>query len=163
MLYEAKMTKFSPLSDFHFDFIDHEKNKTTPHLIGHEEETDWNSFLIDNHYTFKIDGEDIWKHLKRNGISVQSKLGADKTLSVGYTIFRDGNQIATVETTSKYVHEEDEEAHSIASKIPVQGFYRIHTGERNLDLLFVTILAFARSGASDDKGGSRRVLFNSLN
>ena len=59
VLYEAKMTKFSPLSAFAFDFIDHENNKTTKHLVGHAEEMDWNSILIDNNYTFTIDGQAV--------------------------------------------------------------------------------------------------------
>lgn len=160
VLYEAKMTKFTMANPFGFDFIDRENNTVTPHLIGHAEETDWNMLLIDNHYTFTIDGEDIWKHLKRNGITVNSKLGNGKVPAPSYVILRDGQEIARVETTSRYVHEEDEEKHKIAGNIPVQGFYRIHTDEKNLDLLFVTVLAFARSGATDDKGGSRKILFN---
>ena len=62
VLYEAKMTRFSLVSAYHFDFIDHEHGVTTPHLVGHEEESDWGDFFIlDNHYTFELDGEDVWK------------------------------------------------------------------------------------------------------
>ncbi len=50
----------------------------------------------------------------------------------------------------------------MAAKIPAQGFYRVWTREENLDLLFVTLLAFARSGASDDRGGSRGALLGTL-
>ena len=61
VLYEAKMTKFTLTAPFGFDFIDHEHNKITPHLIGHEESTDWGGgLLLDNHYTFTFDGEDIF-------------------------------------------------------------------------------------------------------
>ena len=162
VLYEAKMTKFAVATPYRFDFIDHTKNKTTEHLVGQQEETDWNSLILDNHYTFKLDGEDIWKHLKRNGITVESKFAEGKILTGSYNISRNGEEIAYVETTSQYVHEDEAEEHKIANKIPVPGFYRIHTKERNLDLLFVAILAFARSGATDDKGGSRRMLFNSI-
>lgn len=162
VLYEGKMTKFSPMSDFGFSFIDHEHGKTTAHLVGHQEDADWNSLLLDNHSTFTLDGEDIWKHLKRNGITVNSKLGDGNLLFPTYTIFRDGEQIAFVEASSQYVHEEDAEAHKVAAKIPAPGFYRISTTEKNLDLLFVTILAFARSSASDDKGGTRRILYNTI-
>ncbi len=162
VLYEAKMTRFTLTAPFGFDFIDHEHGKTTPHLIGHEEATDWgNSLLLDNHYTFTFDGEDIWKHLKRNGISVESSLtGAART---EYKILRNGQQIATAVSSSQNVHEEDEaEKPKIASLIPVQGFYRIRTTETDLGLLFVTLLAFARSGATDDRGGNRRTLFNTV-
>lgn len=162
VLYEAKMTKFTLTAPFGFDFIDHEHHITTPHLVGHEEETDWNSILLDNHYTFRLDGEDIWKHLKRNGITVESKIVANNTLRSAYRILRDGEEIAYMEATSKYVHEDEEQEHKAAGKVPVQGFYRIQTREKNLDLLFVTVLAFARSGAADDKGGRFGMLKGTL-
>ena len=162
VLYEAKMTKFSLTAPLGFDFIDHEHGKTTPHLIEHEEASDWgNSLLFDNHYTFTFDGEDIWKHLKRNGITVDSSLtGAART---EYIIKRNGREIATAVSSSQNVHEEDEEAKSkLSSLVPVQGFYRIRTTETDLSLLFVTLLAFARSGASDDRGGNRKTLLNTI-
>ncbi|MBQ1685086.1 MAG: DUF3592 domain-containing protein [Clostridia bacterium] len=164
VLYEAKMTKFTMTSPFGFDFIDHEHGRTTAHLVGHEEASEWNSLIIDNHYTFTFDGEDIWKHLKRSGIRVDSKLGggSGKLVGTNYTIYRNEVELARVETTSQYVHEEDAEEHKIARAVPVKGFFRIWTRERNLDLLFVTLLAFARTEASADNGGNRKTLFNTL-
>jgi len=164
VLYEAKMTKFTLTSPFGFDFIDHEHGKTTSHLIGHEESSEWDTLLLDNHYTFKFDGEDIWKHLKRNGIRVDSSLagGSGRLVGTNYVIYRSDVEIARVESTSQYVHEEDAAAHKVAGAIPVQGFYRIWTRESNLDLLFVTMLAFARSGATSDNGGNYKTLFNTL-
>ncbi len=162
VLYEAKMTKFTVTSPFGFDFIDHEHKTTTPHLVGHTEETEWDTLLIDNHSTFTFDGEDIWKHLKRHGITVQSQLAEGKLLRPSYSIFRDGEGIAYVESTGPYAHEEDEEQHKIASKLPTQGYFRIRTSEKNLDLLFVTLLAFARSGAVDSHGGTYGMLFGTL-
>ena len=162
VLYEAKMTKFTVSTPFGFDFIDHEHGTKTPHLVGHEEASEWNSLLIDNHYTFTLDGEDIWKHLKRNGISVESKFAEGKVLTTAYAVKRNGEKIADFMTSGQYVHEDDAEKHKIAGNVPVRGFYRIHTREKNLDLLFVTILAFARSGAADDKGGQKSILFNAM-
>lgn len=162
VLYEAKMTKFSVANPYGFDFIDHEHNITTPHYIGHEEQTEWNMLLIDNHFTFTIDGEDIWKHLKRNGVSIQSKLAPGKVGTVVYDVFRHDEQIAHFETSGQYVHEEDAEQHKVADKLPVRGFYRVYTNEKNLDLLFAVLLAFARSGAADGNGGTRGALFNTL-
>lgn len=162
VLYEAKMTKHTLMTPFSFDFIDHEHGKTTPHLIGHEESTDaGNSLLFDNHYTFTFDGEDIWKHLKRNGISVESSLtGAAR---VEYVIRRNGQEIATAVSSSEKVHEEDEMAGmKLSSLIPAQGYYRVRTTETDLSLLFVTLLAFARSGASDDRGGNMKTIMGTL-
>ena len=162
VLYEAKMTKFTLAGPFGFDFIDYEHGTTKAHLVGHQEETDWNSFLLDNHYTFSLDGEDIWKHLKKNGVKVESRFAEGKVLFPSYTVSRDGAEIGYIEASSQYVHEEDAEEHAVANKVPVPGFYRIFTSEKNLDLLFVVALAFARSGATDDKGGSRKILFNAM-
>lgn len=162
VLYEAKMTKFSPLSAFAFDFIDHENNKTTKHLVGHAEEMDWNSILVDNNYTFTIDGQDVWKHLRAVGVTIDSRFGQAQGVMPSYTIRKDGEELAYAENTSQYVHEEDAEEHKVASKLPVQGFYRIHTREKNLDLLFMVLVAMARSGATDERGGSRRMLFNTI-
>lgn len=162
VLYEAKMTKFTLTAPFGFDFIDHEHGKTTPHLVGHEEETDWGaSLLLDNHYTFSFDGQDIWKHLKKNGVTVESSLtGLART---EYKILRDGQPIAVAVSSSQNVHEEDEEAKSkLASLVPAHGFYRVSTTETDLSLLFVVLLAFARSSATDDRGGNFKTLVNTV-
>ena len=152
VLYEAKMTKFSMVAAYHFDFIDHEHGVTTPHLVGHEEETEVNAFLLDNHYTFDLDGEEIWKTLKRNGISVDTER-QEGSVWPRFRVSRDGEEIAILEATSNHVHEEDEEKHKVLKKIAVKGFYRIWTREENLDAVFLTAMAFGRSGALNDEGG----------
>ena len=162
--YEAKMTKFSLSSPYMFDFIDHEHGTVTPHLVGHEEESQWNTLLIDNHYTFELDGTDIWTHLRDNGIRVKSSYtgGDGPLIGSEYHIYRDDREIAYVRSTSQYPHEEDEAEHKVAAAIPARGFYRIWTREENLDLLFMTLLAFARSGANDDQGGSYGALLETI-
>ena len=63
--------------------------------------------------------------------------------------------------SSPNVHEEDEaEKSRLSSLVPVRGFYRVRTTESDLSLLFVTLLAFARSGASDDRGGNFKTIVN---
>ena len=57
-----------------------------------------------------------------------------------------------------YVHEEDEAGQGKLSKlIPMTGYYRVWTREQNLDLIFLTLMAFARTGARNDEGGSNAV------
>ena len=164
VLYEAKMTKLTAISAYSFDFIDHEHGTVTPHMVGHSEESNWDSFLIDNHYTFELDGVDVFKHLKQNGVTVDTSFGggSGKLLGLNARILRDGVEIARAESTSQYPREEDTAAHKVAAAIPVQGFYRVWTREQNLDLLFVTLLAFARSGAADDKGGNFGAIVGTL-
>ena len=160
VLYEAKMTKFTLLSAYVFDFIDHEKNQTTHHLIGHTEEMDWNSILIDNHNTFTLDGMDVWKHLRSIGVTIDARFGKAEGIMPSYDIRKDGEHLAYAENTSHFVHEEDAEQHKVASKIPNSMFFRVFTDEKNLDLLFMILVAIARSGATDERGGSRRMLLN---
>ncbi len=164
VLYEAKMTKFTLTQPFGFDFIDHEHGVTAPHLVGHNEDSEWGSLLIDNHYTFELDGVDVWKHLKEHGVSVESSFdsGNGRVIGKNYVIQRDGAEIARAETTSQYPHEEDEAEHKLAAKLPAAGFFRIWTREQNLDLVFITLMAFARTGASDDKGGSYGAVLGTL-
>lgn len=153
VLYEAKVTKFSMAAASRFDFIDHEHGTTTPHLVSGTEETENNYFFLDNHYTFDFDGEEIWKHLKRNGISVETER-QEGSVWPRFRVSRDGEEIAILESTSQYVHEEDEEQHKVMSKIAVPGYYRIWTREENLDVVFITAMAFGRSRALNDEGGA---------
>lgn len=164
VLYEAKMTRFSLTQPYGFDFIDHEHGTTTPHLLGHEEESEWDTLLIDSRRTFELDGVDIWKHLKDNGVSVETRYGSGSGPAVGMLcrILRDGVEIARAESASAYPHEEDAEAHKVAAAIPAPGFFRVWTKEQYLDLLFMTLTAFARSGAGDDRGGSYGALLGTL-
>ena len=164
VLYEAKMTKFTLSAPFGFDFIDHEHGTVTPHLVGHTEDSQWNSLIFDDHHTFELDGVDVWKHLKENGISAETAFdsGSGRLIGMVYRILRDGVEIARAESTSQYPHEEDAAQHKVAGALPVQGFFRIWTREENLELLFLTLMAFARTDASDDKGGNRGALFGTI-
>lgn len=159
VLYEAKVTKFSPLSAIDMDFIDHLNNKTTPHKVGHEVDVEYNSVFIDSKSTFKLDGEDIWKHLKKNGITIESSFTKGKILTPTYRVSRNGEEFAVLQATSSHVHEEDEEAAGLSKHVPVRGFYRITTREKNLDLVFVVAMAFARTQSNDAEGGQFGLLF----
>ena len=71
-----------------------------------------------------------------------------------WRVTRDGQEIAVIESSSRFVHEEDAEKHAVMNKVAVPGFYRIRTGEENLDAVFMTAMAFGRSGALNDEGGA---------
>ena len=160
VLYEAKVTKFSLVGATGMDFIDHVKGTTTPHQVGHEIETDYHSILIDSHSGFRFDGEDIWKHLKRNGVVIQSSFMSGKPLWPQYRVLRDGEEIAVLQSSGVHVHEEDAAGDGkLAKMIPARGYFRIQTREKNLDLLFVVAMAFARTSALDGEGGSFGLLF----
>ena len=143
VLYEAVCNKFSALGETEYQFVDHVLGRSAVHLAGATTTSRSNGlFVIDNHSTFNFDGIDIWKLLHNNGIEIRTGLNGIKW---NYTLFRDGVELAQVVTTSIYVHEEDEEAHSIASKLPTPGFFRIRTREENLDAIFLTLFAIGRT------------------
>ena len=67
------------------------------------------------------------------------------------------------QSTGKYVHEDEAEEHSKAmNAVPVHGFYRVWTREQDLGLLFVTLVAFARTEATDDRGGTYKTILGTL-
>ncbi|MBQ4381189.1 MAG: DUF3592 domain-containing protein [Oscillospiraceae bacterium] len=164
VLYEAKVTKFSAVSASEFDFIDHVNGTTTPHLVGKEEDSQWSTMFIDGHHTFELDGVDVFRHLKDNGVSVETSYAAGGAAAVGinYRILRNGVEMARAQSSSQYVHEEDAEQHRVAASIPAKGFFRVWTREENLDLLFITLMAFGRTDASDDNGGNMGALIGTL-
>jgi hypothetical protein len=105
----------------------------------------------------------VWKHLQSIGVTIDARLDkAEGGIGPSYDIRKDGEQLAYAENTSQFVHEEDAEQHKVVSKIPNPMFFRIFTHEKNLDLLFMILVAIARSGATDETGGSRRMLFNTI-
>ena len=59
-----------------------------------------------------------------------------------------------------YPYESDAEAHGkLGNLVPVRGYFRIWTREENLALLFVALLAIARTEANDGNGGNYGLLF----
>ena len=143
VVYEAVCTRFSLLADSEFEFVDHTMNRKTPHLVGKTAtNTSDGFFVLDNHSTFTLDGEDIWKLLHNNGIRIQTGLNG---LKWAYTIYRNDVEIAQAVNTNKKVHEEDADAAGMLARIPFPGFYRIRTYEENLDVIFLVLFAIGRT------------------
>ena len=143
VLYEAVCTKFSLSSEVEYQFVDHVLGRSVTHLAGKTVTSSSNGlFVLDNHSTFNFDGVDIWKLLHENGVSIRT---GSRGLHFTYNISRGGAEIAVAESCSSYVHEEDEEAHKVLSKVPAAGYYRIRTREENLDAIFLTLFAIGRT------------------
>ena len=85
---------------------------------------------------------------------------SNKPLWPQYRVLRDGEEIAVFHSSGAKVHEEDAAGKGkLANMIPARGYFRIQTREKNLDLLFVVAMAFARTSALDGEGGSFGLLF----
>ena len=91
----------------------------------------------------KRTGENIWDVLHDRGIRIETDLRSKFPKAV-YTVSRNGRFFAIIETSSKYVHEEDEAEHKI--KVPVGRYYfRCWTNEPDMALLFLTVFAISET------------------
>ena len=76
------------------------------------------------------------------------------------TFFQSRGFVKTTATIVSVVEQEDAEAHGkLGNLVPATGFYRIRTRETDLSLLFVALLALARTNAADGEGGSYGLFF----
>ncbi|MBO4562113.1 MAG: hypothetical protein J5772_08730, partial [Clostridia bacterium] len=77
------------------------------------------------------------------GIRIQTNM-ISKFPNMVYTVGRNGQFMATVETSGKYVHEEDALEHKL--NIPVgRYYYRVWTSETDLNDLFLTVFAISET------------------
>ena len=143
MVYEAKMDKNALVGARQFTFTDVRTGKTTDHEVGHTVTQSFNDELFSAKSTFKFDGEKIWDVLHSRGIRIQTNM-ISKFPNMVYTIGRNGQFMATVETSGKYVHEEDAAEHKL--NIPMgRYYYRVWTKETDLEDLFLTVFAISET------------------
>ena len=142
-VYEAKMEKNALVGNRHFVFTDLRRGTTEEHEVGHTLTQSFSDELFSAKSSFKFDGENIWDVLHSRGIRIQTNL-TSKFPNMVYTVGRNGRFMATVETSGKYVHEEDAAEHKL--NIPVgRYYYRFWTNETDLADLFLTVFAISET------------------
>ena len=113
------------------------------HEVGHVVSQTFNDEFFSASSRFRFDGKDIWDALHERGLRIQTDLHSILP-RVRYILSLNGRFFAVAETSSKYVHEEEEAAHKLA--IPVgRYYYRCWTNEQDLDLLFLAIFAISET------------------
>lgn len=143
VLFTAPMTKNAAIGNRVFTFTDRRLGRTAEHQVGHTVTQSFDNEVFSTSSYFKFDGENIWDVLHRRGIRIETDLRSQFPKTV-YTVSLNGLFFATVETSSKYVHEEDEAEHKI--KLPIGRFYyRCWTNEPDLELLFLTVFAISET------------------
>ena len=71
VLYEADATDFSLISDSEYTFTDHENGRSRKFLVSKTVTSSSDApWVLDNHSTFSLNGEDVWKSLHENGIEI---------------------------------------------------------------------------------------------
>lgn len=143
VIYRGTMTKNALVGNRIFTFTDCRSGLSEEHEVGHTVTSSYSNEFFSTSSTFRFDGKDIWDVLHEKGIRISTDLHSKFPKAI-YTVSLNGRFLATVETSSQYVHEEDEEQHKI--KVPYgRYYYRCWTASDSLDLLFLTVFAISET------------------
>lgn len=143
VLFEGKMTKQALVGARSFEFSNHVSGGVTEHEVGHTVTQSYD----DNGWTakswFKFDGRNVWDVLHDKGIRLQTNMRS-KFPNFIYEVSKDGQAFAILETSGKYVHEDEAAEHSL--NVPVgRYYYRVWTNTRDFETLFLTIFAISET------------------
>lgn len=142
-LFDGTMTKQALVGARSFTFTNHLTGSVKEHAVGHTTTQTYNDELFSAKSYFKFDGKNIWDVLHERGIRLSTNL-TSKFPNLRYDVIKDGKAFAIIETSSKYVHEDEAAEHKL--NIPVgRYYYRIWTDSDDLDLLFLTIFAISET------------------
>ncbi len=143
VVYEAPMTKNAAIGNRIFTFTNHVTNETAEHEVGHTATTSYSNEFFSVRSWFRFDGENIWDVLHNRGIRIDTDMLSSLPKFI-YTVSLNGRFFATIETSGRFVHEEDAAEHKL--NIPVgKYYYRCWTNENDLDLLFLTVFALSET------------------
>ena len=143
VVYEMTMTKQALVGARTFEFRNKLTGRTQEHAVGHTTTVSYNNEIFSQTSWFSIDGKNVWDVLHEQGVRIDTDI-ASKFPKMIYTMSQNGRFFATIETSSMYIHEEDEAQHKI--RIPYgKWYYRCWTNEQNLDLLFLTVFAISET------------------
>ena len=143
VVFEGTMAKNALVGSRTFTFVNHKTGKSTDHAVGHTTTVGIENEMFSNRSWFSFDGKNVWDVLHDQGVRLSTDI-LSKFPKLTYTASQNGQFLATIETASRYVHEEDEAAHAV--KIPYgKYYYRVWTNSQDLDLLFLTVFAISET------------------
>ena len=143
VLYEGKMTQNSLVSARSFEFYDHTTGSAEMHEIGHTITNSYSDEFFSITSTFKFDGKDVWDVLHERGLRLTTDMRS-KFPKLVYFAARGGSPFAVIETSSRYVHEDEESEHRLA--VPAgKFFYRCWTASEDMETVFLTVFAISET------------------
>ena len=143
VLFEGKMVKQAVIGARIFEFVNHTTGAVTEHEVGHTTTQSYNDEFFSAKSWFKFDGENVWDVLHARGLRMTTNLRSSFPNLI-YEVSKDGKAFALIETSGKYVHEDEAAEHKI--NIPVgRYFYRVWTNSGDLETLFLTIFAISET------------------
>lgn len=143
VLFEGKMTKQAMIGARTYSFIDHTTGRTVEHEVGHTVTQTYNDNGWSASSWFKFDGQNVWDLLHARGLRLQTNMRS-KFPNVTYEISSGGLPFAVIETSGKYVHEDEAAEHKM--NVPIGRFYyRVWTNTRDFETLFLTIFTISET------------------
>ena len=143
VLFEGKMTRQALVGARTFEFSNHVTGGVTEHEVGHTMTQSYNDNGWSAKSWFKFDGKNVWDVLHDKGIRLQTNMRS-KFPNFTYEVSKDGQAFAILETSGKYVHEDEAAEHSL--NVPVgRYYYRVWTNTRDFETLFLTIFAISET------------------
>ncbi len=143
ILFEGKMVKQSLVGARVFEFRDNTRGTVTEHEVGHTMTQSYNDEFFSVSSWFKFDGKNVWDVLHERGMRMTTNLRS-KFPNLIYEVSKDGAPFAIIETSGKYVHEDEAAEHKV--NIPVgRYYYRVWTNSGDLETLFLTIFAISET------------------
>ncbi len=143
LLFEGKMTKQALVGARTYEFHNHVTGSVAQHQIGHTVTQSFNDEMFSRKSWFKFDGQNIWDLLHEKGLLLTTDLHSKLPYLV-YNVSKNGAPFAVIETSSVYVHEDEEAQHKLV--IPTGNmFYRFWTNSTDLETLFLTIFAISET------------------
>lgn len=142
-IFWGKMVKNAAFGARTFEFHNHISGNIDEHVIGHVVTSSVSGEAFSTKSSFKYDGENIWTVLHERGFRIQTNI-ISKFPKMTYNVAQSGKPFATVETSSMYVHEEEEAEHKVA--IPLgKMYYRVWTNSTDFESLFLLIFAISET------------------
>lgn len=143
VLFEGKMLQNAVVGARRFAFTDNRTGHTEEHEVGHTTTQTFNNEMFSAKSWFKFDGKNVWDVLHEQGLRIGTDLRSRFPRMV-YLVTRDGAPFARIETSSMYVHEEDEAEHKLV--VPAgKMYYRFWTASDDFETLFLTIFAVSET------------------
>ena len=142
-LYEGKMLKNALVGARKFEFTDHTTGVVTEHDVGHTGTLEYGDEFFSMKSSFKFDGKNVWDVVHERGLRIDTSL-ISKFPYLKYDVTKNGEAFARIESTSVYVHEDEEAQHAVT--VPTGNmFYRCWTNSKDFDSLFLTIFAISEN------------------
>ena len=143
ILFEGKMLKQALVGARPYEFHNHVTGKVEQHEIGHIVTQTYNDEVFSAKSWFKFDGKNVWDFLHDKGIRISTNLHSKFPYFI-YDVSQNGSALARIETSSIYVHEDEESQHNV--KVPTgRMYYRFWTASNDFDSLFLTIFAISET------------------